>query len=42
MLDVLQFVLGSFWRFAGTAVLLCIIADGAVGVARALRRREGA
>ena len=28
MLDVLQFIFGSFWRFVGTVVLLFMLTNG--------------
>ena len=30
MLEILQFIFGSFWRWAGSAVLLLIVTEGAM------------
>jgi hypothetical protein len=32
MLDVLEFIFASFWRFAGTVILLSIIMSGLIGM----------
>lgn len=33
MIELLQFVFSSFWTFAGTAFLLCIVGNTLVAVA---------
>jgi|GEM_PF-5784344 len=40
MIEVLQFVLGSFWRFAGTVVLLYMVFQGSAIVIEAARGRK--
>lgn len=37
MIEILQFIFGSFWRFAGTAVLLTIVVQGIVAIAGILK-----
>ena len=38
MLEVLQFALSSFWRFAGTFILILAIGEAAAQIVKAFRR----
>ena len=40
MLDILKFVLGDFWRFAGTVILLAVLFDGVVAIIKAILGHE--
>lgn len=37
MVEVLKFVLGNFWHFVGTALLLYIVFEGLESIVRAFR-----
>ena len=40
MLEVLEFIFGSFWRWLGTVILLGVIADGIGQLIRNVRGRK--
>ena len=40
MLDFLQFIFGGFWTWAGTTIIIAIVAEAAVAVAKAATKHK--
>ena len=38
MLELLQFILGGFWRFCGTVILLALVVSGVFAIADAFKK----